>query len=662
MKDTTLVSVVTPVYNGAMFIVSAYECLCHQTYTEWEWVVVNDGSTDGTEAILKNLAKTDKRIRYSSQKNSGSAKRPRDRAVYESKGKLIVPLDVDDSISNNYLELMTNRMKETDADIVYPQMRFVELKSRQTTHVLPAADFDCERIYRGRDLVIETMPEWRIGCNGGLYKKEVWVNMSYPIKKDVVWVYSDEIDERHYLLKAERVAFAKAHYFYRHHEESITNSIKPNRFQLLSCDIQLLSLIEQEFGIYSEEYHRANLKLFYSWRSMAAFYLKNYEQLTDASDIVQAVLKRALERIDVTQLSTLERIKFFNLSSTNLLLGLFSLKYAPKWMLEKVMQRLTPSTYRWGVIRRRTEEQTRQQIADSYMGAERIQSYLPCAISMFCGNVSSGGLVDRLRGAVSLYLTCKQTGRDFRLFFTHPFNLTDYLVPNSYDWIIKADEVTFAESQSKPIIVDTQTNSRRERNWQRRQFKKALTKDEPLQLHFYSNAAFCYDDDFSALFKELFKPSRRLQAHLNEIKAHIGSSYITVSARFCGLLDDFNEETYSEPLPAEDRQALIERALFQLRMIANSHPQQSVIVCSDSSTFSKQAVEKCRVTTIPGNISHIGNDLPRDYEYYEKTFLDFFTIADAQEAYLLKADMMYNSGFPYAAARVGNTPYHVIEF
>ena len=662
MKDTTLISVVTPIYNGERFLMSAYECLCHQTYTNWEWVVVNDGSIDGTEALFKRLAFSDERIKYCSQRNSGSAKYPRDRAVYLAHGKLILPLDIDDTVSNNYLELMLRRMEETDADIVYPQMRFIDLKTRQTIQVLPVADFDTERVYQGRDLIARTLPEWEIGCNGGLYRKEMWGHSSYPEKKEPIWVYSDEIDERYYQLKARRVAFSKARYYYRYHEESITNSVTPKRFQLLCCNVQLMSFIEKEFGKDSEEYKRVNLKLFYSWRTMAAFYMQNYEKLTDGDDVIQEDLRKAFQRIDASRLPTNERIKFFNLTDSRALLMLFGIKYAPKWIFEKVIQRYMPLTYRRHYIRQRTEDQVRQQIAGSYMGAERKKTFQPYAVSMFCGNAPSGGLVDRLRGAVSLYETCKACKRDFRIYFTHPFLLSDYLEPNQYDWRIETDEVTFADSQALPVVVDTQTATQKERTWQKSQFVKALKQDRKLQLHFYSNALFCYDTDFSKLFNELFKPGKRLQSHLDNIFASIGTDYISVSARFCGLLGDFNEETYSEPLSAEEQQELLDATIKQLAVITHKYPDKKVIVCSDSTTFLEQAVEQCNVAAIPGNISHIGNDTVRNYEYYEKTFLDFFVIAHASQVFLLKSSVMHNSGFPYAAARVGKRPFHLIEF
>ena len=51
-----------------------------------------------------------------------------------------------------------------------------------------------------------------------------------------------------------------------------------------------------------------------------------------------------------------------------------------------------------------------------------------------------------------------------------------------------------------------------------------------------------------------------------------------------------------------------------------------------------------------------------NYEYYEKTFLDFYIIAGASEVYLLKGLHMMKSGFPYAAALVGQKTLHIIDF
>ena len=99
----------------------------------------------------------------------------------------------------------------------------------------------------------------------------------------------------------------------------------------------------------------------------------------------------------------------------------------------------------------------------------------------------------------------------------------------------------------------------------------------------------------------------------------------------------------------------------QLKQLRQRHPECRLVVCSDSVTFLQRAREEQNAYVVPGHISHIGNDVPHDYAYYEKTFLDFFTIAHARHAYLLLAPGMHKSGFPYAAALSSGCPYDIIK-
>jgi hypothetical protein len=102
--------------------------------------------------------------------------------------------------------------------------------------------------------------------------------------------------------------------------------------------------------------------------------------------------------------------------------------------------------------------------------------------------------------------------------------------------------------------------------------------------------------------------------------------------------------------------------MAQLTIIKEKHPRQRLVICSDSTTFIREAQRHFDIVTTPGTISHIGNDDVHNYEYYEKTFLDFYIIAGASEVYLLKGPHMMKSGFPYAAALVGRKTLHIIDF
>ena len=91
-NSTPQVSVIIPAYNGDRYIAQAVESVLTQTYTNWEIIVVDDGSTDDTRQALQPYFD---RIRYFSQENQGVAA-ARNRGIQESKSELIAFLDQDD--------------------------------------------------------------------------------------------------------------------------------------------------------------------------------------------------------------------------------------------------------------------------------------------------------------------------------------------------------------------------------------------------------------------------------------------------------------------------------------------------------------------------------------------------------------------------------------
>ncbi|MBQ9668671.1 MAG: glycosyltransferase family 2 protein [Prevotella sp.] len=327
MSQNTLISVVTPVFNGAEFIKMAYECLKRQTYSRWEWVVVDDGSTDDTFHKLNDICQQDPRVRCLTQPNSGSAKQPRDHAVVESKGDFIIPLDIDDSIDDTYIETMHARIVETGADIVYPEMHFVDLDTGNTIEVLPKAGFDRSKIYDARELVKETLPEWTIGCNGGIYRRCAWINLSWPKPKEEIWMNSDEVDERIYLINAGKAAFSKACYYYLNHQSSITSRVSPKLFHSMKTNRQLSFIIENEFGKDSIEFKKVRQRVFYDWRNKMAVYAKHRHELKASRTEVEGLLKDGFNQLSVDELSWSERFKFAFLANYQFLLFLFRIKY-----------------------------------------------------------------------------------------------------------------------------------------------------------------------------------------------------------------------------------------------------------------------------------------------------------------------------------------------
>ena len=93
MENKPLVSIIMPAYNAEKTIVESIESVLRQTYTNWELIVVNDGSKDSTTAVV--LAIYDERLRLIEQENGGVAN-ARNNGINNAKGQYIAFLDSDD--------------------------------------------------------------------------------------------------------------------------------------------------------------------------------------------------------------------------------------------------------------------------------------------------------------------------------------------------------------------------------------------------------------------------------------------------------------------------------------------------------------------------------------------------------------------------------------
>jgi glycosyltransferase involved in cell wall biosynthesis len=97
-------TILTPTYNRAKTLPRVYESLCAQTFSDFEWLVVDDGSTDGTKLLIETWqAASDFPIRYVYQENQGKPA-AFNRGVQEAKGELLLTLDSDDECLPQSLE------------------------------------------------------------------------------------------------------------------------------------------------------------------------------------------------------------------------------------------------------------------------------------------------------------------------------------------------------------------------------------------------------------------------------------------------------------------------------------------------------------------------------------------------------------------------------
>lgn len=118
-----LVSIITPAYNCLESFTDTYNSVISQTFLDWEWIIVEDHSNDGTYEFLSKLVKNDKRINlFQTEKNSGAAV-ARNLGIDNANGRYIAFLDADDIWDSKKLEKQIGFMERNDFPISYSKYK-----------------------------------------------------------------------------------------------------------------------------------------------------------------------------------------------------------------------------------------------------------------------------------------------------------------------------------------------------------------------------------------------------------------------------------------------------------------------------------------------------------------------------------------------------------
>ena len=117
MNKKFSLSVIIPAYNAEKYICTSVESVCKSYYQKMEIIIVNDGSTDNTEEIIKQLSDKDRRIKYVTQSNSGLSA-ARNKGMSMATGEYVLFLDSDDWLDVDYISEGMKICNETSTDVL----------------------------------------------------------------------------------------------------------------------------------------------------------------------------------------------------------------------------------------------------------------------------------------------------------------------------------------------------------------------------------------------------------------------------------------------------------------------------------------------------------------------------------------------------------------
>lgn len=111
------VSIITPVFNSSKFLEETIASVLNQTFTDWEWMITDDKSTDKSVEIIQKIK--DSRIQLILSDKNGGAGHARNLSLKQASGRFITFLDADDFWEPNFLEEMISFMKKENTELAY---------------------------------------------------------------------------------------------------------------------------------------------------------------------------------------------------------------------------------------------------------------------------------------------------------------------------------------------------------------------------------------------------------------------------------------------------------------------------------------------------------------------------------------------------------------
>ena len=256
-----LVSIIIPIYNVEKYLQKCLESVAKQTYRNVEIILVNDGSTDGSEYIAQRFMAKYSNIKYFKKENGGLSD-ARNFGVQQATGDYLCFVDSDDYVSESLLSDLQKYMEE-DYDLIKYKLITID-KDYNRIENFPGPIFENKTGEEAFNILYSQDTMLQPACVY-LYKKSFWDNnnFEYPVGK----VHEDFARTMLIMLKANKVASTGIYgYFYYQSTTSITRRTNQQKNMQKALDmLDHYDYMIKEIEKYDiSDLTKENLKIYYS--------------------------------------------------------------------------------------------------------------------------------------------------------------------------------------------------------------------------------------------------------------------------------------------------------------------------------------------------------------------------------------------------------------
>lgn len=260
------ISIIVPIYNNEQYLLKCFESLCAQTLSDFEVILVDDGSTDKTASICRAYCERDARFKYFYKPNGGLVS-ARKFGIEKARGKYIGYVDADDWIDPDMYEFLLARANEFDCDFVSSGIirQFGE-KEVQVGNAVP------DGFYEGEDYERDVLGSmlyhgvfYDMGVRPNLVNKLFLREKLYPVQMTVPEEITNGEDVTTFcsyaVASTSCFLTSRALYHYRQHNESMTRGVE-NSDTVIRREKQIYEFLQKQFTAVPSE-QRLKLELLF---------------------------------------------------------------------------------------------------------------------------------------------------------------------------------------------------------------------------------------------------------------------------------------------------------------------------------------------------------------------------------------------------------------